>query len=135
MAIATRRVLVIKTSSLGDIMHGLQVAQTLKENDPGIEVTWIARSRFEPLVRASSAVDHVIAYHRLGGISALVRLCQRLRRKEFDVVLDFQGLARSGVMTFFSKAPRKVGRTLEKALRSSIRNSFQCLSRRIHCIQ
>ncbi len=51
MAIVTEKVLVVKTSSLGDIMHGLQLAQTLKENDPGIEITWVVRSRFEPLVQ------------------------------------------------------------------------------------
>jgi len=111
MAIVTQRVLVVKTSSLGDIMHGLQLAQTLKENDPGIEITWIARSRFEPLVRASSAVDNTITYYRTSGISGFASLCAKLRRRHFDVVLDLQGLARSGLMTFFSKAPRKIGRS------------------------
>ncbi len=111
MVIVTQRVLVLKTSSLGDIMHGLQLAQTLKENDPGIEITWVVRSRFEPLVRASSAVDKTITFHRSGGVSGFISLCGRIRRRHYDVVLDLQGLARSGLMTFFSKAPRKVGRS------------------------
>lgn len=110
MAIVTQRVLVVKTSSLGDIVHGLQFAQTLKENDPGIEITWVVRSRFEPLVRASSAVDRTITFYRSGGISGFASLCGRLRKRHFDMVLDLQGLARSGLMTFFSKAPRKIGR-------------------------
>lgn len=111
MAIVTQKVLVLKTSSLGDIMHGLQLAQTLKENDPGIEITWVVRSRFERLVRASSAVDETIAFFRTGGISAFFNLCGKLRQQRFDVVLDLQGLARTGLMTLFSRAPRKVGRS------------------------
>jgi|ETNmetMinimDraft_22_1059887.scaffolds.fasta_scaffold00013_15 heptosyltransferase-1 len=111
MAIATQRVLIVKTSSLGDIMHGLQVAQALKENDPGIEISWIARRRFESLVSASSPVDHTFTFYRSGGVSGFWKLCRQLRRQRFDVVLDMQGLARSGLMTFFSRADRKVGRT------------------------
>ena len=111
MAIATQRILIVKTSSLGDIMHGLQVAQTLKEHDPGIEISWVARRRFESLVRASSPVDHTFTFFRTGGVSGFWKLCRQLRRHRFDVVLDMQGLARSGLMTFFSRADRKVGRT------------------------
>ncbi len=111
MAIVTHRILIIKTSSLGDIMHGLQVAQTLKENDPGLEITWVAREIYEPLVRTCTAVDHTYTFYRSGGISGFVSLCRRLRREEYDFVLDFQGLARSGLMTFFSRSSRKIGRT------------------------
>lgn len=111
MAIATQRILIVKTSSLGDIMHGLQVAQTLKENDPGIEISWVVRRRFETLVRASSAVDRTFTFYRNGGIFEFIRLCRQLRRERFDRVLDFQGLARSGLMTFFSKSERKIGRS------------------------
>ena len=111
MVIVTQKVLIVKTSSLGDIMHGLQLAQTLKENDPGIEITWVVRSRFEPLVRACAAVDRTVTFYRTRGIAEFANLCKKLRRQRFDLVLDLQGLARSGLMTFFSKAPRKVGRS------------------------
>ena len=67
MAILTYKVLIVKTSWLGDIMHGLQLAQTLKENDPRIEITWVVRSRFEPLVRACTAVDRMVTFYRARG--------------------------------------------------------------------
>ena len=108
---ATRRVLIVKTSALGDIMHGLQVAQTLKANDPAIEISWVARQRFVPLVQASSAVDRTFTFFRSGGVSGFVKLCRELRQERFDAILDMQGLARSGLMTFFSRADRKIGRT------------------------
>jgi heptosyltransferase-1 len=111
MAIVTQRILIVKTSSVGDIMHGQQVAQTLKENDPGIEISWVVRRRFEALVKASSAVDHTFVFYRSEGISAFIRLCRTLRRQRFDKILDFEGLARSGLMTFFAKSDQKVGRS------------------------
>lgn len=104
MAIVTQKVLILKTSSLGDIMHGLQFAQTLKENDPGIEITWVVRSQFEPLVRASSAVDKTITFFRTGGVSGFISLCRTLRQRYYDVVLDLQGLARSGFDLFQQSA-------------------------------
>ena len=111
MAIATQRILIVKTSSLGDVMHGLQVAQTLKENDPGIEISWVTRRRFETLVKASSAFNHTFTFYRSEGVLAFIRLCRNLRQQRFDKVLDFQGLARSGLMTFFTKSKRKIGRS------------------------
>ena len=57
-------------------MHGLQVAQTLKENDPGIEISWVVRKRFEALVAASSAVDRTFVFYRSGGISGFIGLCR-----------------------------------------------------------
>lgn len=111
MAIVTQRILIVKTSSVGDIMHGLQVAQALKENDPGIEISWVVRRRFEALVRASSAVDQTFIFYRSEGISAFIRLCRDLRHQRFDKVLDFEGLARSGLITFFAKSDQKIGRS------------------------
>jgi len=109
MAILTYKVLIVKRSSFGDIMHGLQLAQTLKEKDPRIEITWVVRSRFEPLVRACAAVDRTMNFYRTRGIAEFANLCKKLRRYRLDLVFDLQGSARSGLMNFFSKAPRKVG--------------------------
>ena len=57
------RILVIKPSSLGDIVHGLQVVASLKEQVAGVHVTWVVREIFAPLVRACTAVDEVIVFH------------------------------------------------------------------------
>jgi ADP-heptose:LPS heptosyltransferase len=39
----------------------------VKENDPRIEITWVVRSRFEPLVRARTAVDRTVIFYRARG--------------------------------------------------------------------
>jgi ADP-heptose:LPS heptosyltransferase len=102
--------LIIKPSSLGDIVHGLQVATSLKAQVPGLRISWVAREIFAPLVRACEAVDHVYVFERNAGTKGFLRLMKEIRRTPFDVVFDMQGLLRTGLMTSRVRAKRKVGR-------------------------
>ncbi|MGD1032566.1 MAG: glycosyltransferase family 9 protein [Opitutaceae bacterium] len=103
--------LIIKPSSLGDIVHGLQVATSLKAQREGLRISWIVREIYAPLVRACEAVDHVYVFERLGGPKAFLRLMREVRRTRFDYVFDFQGLLRTGLMTSRAIARHKVGRS------------------------
>jgi len=102
--------LVIQPSSLGDIAHGLQVVASIKTRQPLWRVSWIVRDIFAPLVRASTVVDQAYVFRRHEGARAFLRLMREVRRKEFDLVFDLQGLLRSGLMAKWSRAKRKVGR-------------------------
>lgn len=105
------RLLIIKPSSLGDIVHALQMVARLREGFDGqLEVSWIARDTFAPLVEASPLVDRVFRFYRRDGVAGFFRLMKEVRRERFDCVLDLQGLARTGLMTVASRAERKVGR-------------------------
>jgi len=105
-----REILIIKPSSLGDIVHGLLVAASIKAQLPGARISWVARDIFAPLVRTCAAVDHVYEFHRGGGFAAFLRLIREIRLHEFDVVLDMQGLARSGVLALCAAGERKLVR-------------------------
>lgn len=104
-------VLIIKPSSLGDILNGLQLAATLKAGRPDLRISWVVADAFAPVVRDCLGIDRFFVFERKGGLGAFVRLLRTLRRERFDVVLDLQGLARSGLMTWATRSPRKVGRT------------------------
>jgi ADP-heptose:LPS heptosyltransferase len=103
--------LIIKPSSLGDIVHGLQVATSLKAQREGLRISWIVRDIFAPLVRACEAVDHVYVFERQGGTKGFLKLMREVRRTKFDYVFDFQGLLRTGLMTSRTIARHKVGRS------------------------
>jgi ADP-heptose:LPS heptosyltransferase len=105
------QVLIIKPSSLGDIVHALQVATSLKEQLPDVRISWIARDIFAPFVRSCEAVDQTFVFQRHGGVFAFWRLMSEVRKSEFDAVLDMQGLLRTGVMAFGARAERKIGRS------------------------
>lgn len=105
------QLLIIKPSSLGDIVHGLQVAASLKAQVPDLRISWVVREIFAPLVRASTVVDHVYVFERMRGLGGFLRMMREIRETDFDFVFDFQGLLRSGLMTWRAKGTRKIGRS------------------------
>lgn len=105
-----QEVLIIKPSSLADIVHGLQVATSLKAQCEGLRLSWIVRDIYAPIVRACSAIDHVYVFQRKGGAKAFLQLISEVRQTKFDYAFDFQGLLRTGLMTSRVLAKTKVGR-------------------------
>lgn len=103
-------ILIIKPSSLGDIIHGLQVAQSIKASIEGCRITWVVADRFRSIIEECPFVDAMLIYQRHGGIRGFWRLLREIRRERFDLTLDFQGLARSGIMLAAARSPRKIGR-------------------------
>lgn len=102
--------LIIKPSSLGDIVHALQVATSLKAQVNHLRISWVVREIFAPIVRACVAVDQVYVFERNAGAKGFIRLTKELRKKTFDYVFDMQGLLRTGLMTSRVHAAKKVGR-------------------------
>ena len=105
-----KSLLVVKPSSLGDIVHALQVVQTLARERPECRVSWVVRERFAGLVQAAPFVHEVIIFRRRDGWRAFLLLLRQLRGRRFDAVWDMQGLLRSGLMTAVVAAPEKWGR-------------------------
>jgi len=103
--------LIIKPSSLGDIVHGLQVATSLKAQIEGLRISWVVREIFAPIVRACEAIDRVYVFERNAGAKGFLRLTKELRKTVFDYVFDFQGLLRTGLMASRTHAKKKVGRS------------------------
>ena len=67
--------LIIKPSSLGDIVQALQVATSLKAQVEGLRISWVVREIFAPIVRAYQAVDHVYVFERNAGAKGGVEGC------------------------------------------------------------
>ncbi len=111
-----RRVALIKPSALGDVVHALPVLTALRRRYPDAHITWVVNQAFEPLLRGHPDLDATLPFDRhalkTGWASALRASAVFLgecRRRRFDLVIDLQGLLRSGVMTAASGAPRRVG--------------------------
>lgn len=102
--------LILKPSSLGDIVHGLQLAQTVARQLPDCRITWVARDRFALLPEAAPFIHEVIHFRRRAGIKGLTEILRTLRKRKFDAVWDMQGLLRTGLMTLAARSPEKWGR-------------------------
>jgi lipopolysaccharide heptosyltransferase I len=109
------RLLLVKPSALGDVVHALPVAMQLKQKWPGMRLSWLVARPFAGLLDHHPAVDEVIAFDRLRGAGAgdVMRaswdLGRQLRERAFDVAIDLQGLYRSGWLTRLSRAPVRIG--------------------------
>jgi heptosyltransferase-1 len=115
------RIALVKLSSLGDIVHALPVAATLKAARPRARLAWIAERRESALLRDHPALDEVIVADTRGwrrartaataraALADLRALGRRLARWRFDVVLDLQGLMKSAIITAACRAPLRVG--------------------------
>lgn len=103
-------ILIVKTSSFGDILHGLQVAQSLKAQWPASRISWAVRGVFRPLVEAAELVTTVYAQQG-SGFGPFRALLAAVKQQPFAVVIDMQGLARSAAITLAARAPLKIGRS------------------------
>src|SRR5688572_20778817 len=113
-----RRILIIKPSALGDVVHTLPVLNLLRRRWPGAHIAWVVGGAFASLLDGHPQLDELIRFERKrfargwrdpGAAAGLFRFARDLRRGEFDLVLDLQGLLRSGWMTMRTRAPVRVG--------------------------
>jgi len=112
------RVLIVKPSSLGDIVHALPVLAALRACWPFAHVAWLVSRPFATLLEGHPLLDELIVFDRQGygrmlrnprAAADFVRFLWRLRRQRFDVVLDLQGLFRSGFLVWATGATRRFG--------------------------
>jgi lipopolysaccharide heptosyltransferase I len=111
-----RRIALIKPSALGDIVHSLPVLTALRQRYPRAHICWIVNGGYEPLLRGHPDLDATLPFDRgrprrdlLGNALYYTRFMRQIHRQRFDLVVDLQGLLRSGLMAKASGACRRVG--------------------------
>ncbi len=113
----TPRLLLVKLSALGDVIHALPTLEALRAAFPGAEITWLVEAAYAPLLAGHPALDRVWAAPRLRlgrqghgrDLTACLHLAARLRREAFHLVIDLQGLLKSAIWTALARSPRKIG--------------------------
>lgn len=112
------KVLIVKTSALGDIVHALPVMNYLHSADAELKIDWLVEKPFKSLLEAERHLCTIYTIDtklwrqpdRLIDACAGIRdVIWSLRREKYDVVLDLQGNSKSGLFTFFSGAPLRYG--------------------------
>ncbi|MBY0458667.1 MAG: glycosyltransferase family 9 protein, partial [Gemmataceae bacterium] len=110
-----RRIALIKPSALGDIVHTLPVLTALRTRFPTARMTWVVNAAYEPLVAGHLDLTDTLAFDRTacrgvrGTLRTAVAFARELRRRRFDLVIDLQGLLRSGLMALATGAKVRVG--------------------------
>jgi heptosyltransferase-1 len=109
------RVLIVKLSSLGDVVHTLPVVADIRAAHPDARVDWVVEPAFAPLVARVDGIGEVIEcalrrWTRQGWWRAATRaefggFVARLRRHRYDAVIDLQGLTKSALITSLAHGP------------------------------
>jgi ADP-heptose:LPS heptosyltransferase len=109
--------LIIKPSSLGDIVHTLPAVKAIRDAHPRLKIRWLANTEWMPLLQGSPLIDEVLPFPRktFRGAAGLLRFWNwrrtwmQLPREEPEIVLDFQGLLRSGLASSWRGSQTVVG--------------------------
>jgi len=110
------RIALIKPSALGDIVHSLPVLTALRQRYPKAHITWIVNRAYQPLLENHPHLDALLAFERKAlhkgwrqGLKSFASFVRQLRKNDFDLVVDLQGLMRTGLMCAATGARRRVG--------------------------
>ena len=91
-------ILVVRLSSMGDILHTLPAVATLRRSFPAARITWAVKPRWATLLRDNPDVHDLLPIEK-----------PRLGLPRFDLVLDFQGLIKSALLARLTRPARLVG--------------------------
>ena len=108
------KVLIVKTSALGDIIQAFGVLNYLHDRFPGIEVDWVVESSLQSIVAAHPLVRTAIAVNtksmrKKWSWSSFSQTVKLLRKERYDVLFDLQKNMKSGLISAFSRSAVKVG--------------------------
>ncbi len=113
------RILIIRPSALGDVCRTVPVMVSLRRRYPDAQINWLVQAEFADAVEAHPDLSAVVPFDRRGmklgtffgrsGWRALRGLVDTIRGAKYDLVLDCQGLARSGFFAWVSRAPHRIG--------------------------
>ena len=111
-----RRLLIVKLSSIGDVVHALPVAVALRRRYPQAHISWAAEDWTAPLLRGHPAIDRIVAFPTMRWrcfgprwVQSYWQAVHDLRSASYDVSIDLQGLLKSAAVALLSRAPLRIG--------------------------
>jgi len=114
-------ILIVKLSALGDVTHTLPALIAVRRAYPGARIDWLIEDTAAPIVEEHPALDRALVWSRrkftcalraakiVEAWSILSAFVRELRSTQYDLVLDFQALMKSGVWVCLARGRRKVG--------------------------
>ena len=108
---AASRILIVRLSAMGDLIHGIPVLCALRQALPQATLGWVAEGRNADLLQGHPDLDHLVRVPRHWWKSprAVLNMRRNLRALNFDTTLDLQCLSKSALAARLSGAPRRIG--------------------------
>lgn len=117
----TQRILIVRTSAIGDVVFASPFAAALRRSHPQAHVAWLVEPGIHELLAADPNIDELIPWpkgewkqlwqqRRFGELFGRIRAFARLLKdRRFDLAIDLQSLLKSGWLTWLTGAPRRIG--------------------------
>lgn len=114
-------ILLIRLSSIGDVLHCTPVAQALREYYPKAKISWIVGEKSQDILHGNPYLDKIIVWQReqwekelrkgawLKSLENFRFLKQQLKIDQYDLTIDMQGLLLTGLIGWCSGAPMRIG--------------------------
>jgi len=118
------KILIIRLSAIGDVLRTLPAFHIIRENFPDAYIAWIVEETSKDILEAHPGIDEVIIFPKkelaakikspktfFQGANQFLMFIQEIRKKKFELAIDFHGLFKSGIISFLSRAKDRVGFT------------------------
>jgi heptosyltransferase-1 len=102
------RILVVRLGAMGDIIHALPGAASLKHSFPEARVTWVVEPQWVPLLQGNGFVDRFVVFRR-DNPASWRDTKDELRAERYDLAVDFQGLTKSALIAHLARPERIAG--------------------------
>jgi len=116
------KILILRLSAVGDVIRTLPAVMALREYFPSSYIAWVVEEPSKTLLESQPEIDQVILLPRkrwtegmksIGKVwktfKEMGQLTRELRKQKFDFVLDFHGIIKSGMISFLSGSPKRIG--------------------------
>ncbi|CAG9271228.1 MULTISPECIES: lipopolysaccharide heptosyltransferase I [Paraburkholderia] len=112
-----KRILIVKVTSMGDVIQAQPIVSDLKRAFPGVEVDWAVDESFAEIARWNPGTDRVLCAplrrfkkaRRWSDFRAIWQSIAELRAHRYDVALDIHGVYKSAIIAFLSRSRKRLG--------------------------
>ena len=121
----SQKFLIIKQSSLGDIVHSLPVLSAIKEMNPENFTGFVVGDKFAQIVKNHPLIDELYIIPRqqmkqdkfkIKTFFKYLQVIHQIRKQKYDIALDLQGILKSGIILGFSGAKRRITKKLAREM-------------------
>jgi heptosyltransferase-1 len=103
-----KSVLIVRLGAMGDMIHALPGAASLKHSFPEARVTWVVEPQWVSLLEGNGFVDRIVVFQR-DAPNSWRRTKAELRAEHYDLAVDFQGLTKSALIAHLARPERIAG--------------------------
>ncbi|KKL45471.1 hypothetical protein LCGC14_2355360, partial [marine sediment metagenome] len=117
-----KKILIVRLSAIGDVVHVLPALRSLRSNFPDSKITWLVEDKASDILTGHPDIDEVITFPRrkwqrnilkinkiTNTVFEIFSFYKKLRKDCYDIVIDFQGNLKSGVMTIMTGSENRIG--------------------------